>query len=191
MHLTVSLAALGAIAFGLLQCFFGYRMFRVILGITGFILGGLLAGLLVYNLTDSQLFGVIAGVIGGLIGAGLMAGLYIVGVFVIGALFGGLAASLLLPLGGGSPPAWLVVLLAILVGVLAMIFQKLMIVIATSFGGAWWAISGIAAMTGAIEMASLRGFPLELQNAGTGWLVAWLVLAIVGLIVQYSRRPSH
>ena len=46
---TFSVVALAAIALGLVQCFAGYRFFRVVLGITGFLLGGLLAGYLVYN----------------------------------------------------------------------------------------------------------------------------------------------
>jgi hypothetical protein len=33
MHATLSLAALGAIALGLVQCFSGYRIFKVILDI--------------------------------------------------------------------------------------------------------------------------------------------------------------
>jgi len=191
MQLTLSLAALGAILLGVVQCLFGYRIFRVIIGIIGFILGGLLAGYLVYNLTDSQLFGVIAGVVGGLIGLGLMAGLYSVGVFLIGAYFGGVAVSALFALGGGSAPGWLVVVLAIIAGVLAVLFQKLMIVLATSFVGAWWAVSGLAAIAGVIEMQSLRAMPLGLENAGTGWLIGWFVLGLVGVIVQYRATRSH
>ena len=187
MQGNLGLIALGAIALGLVQCFFGYRIFRVILGITGFILGGLLAGYLVYNLTQSQLLGIIAGLIGALVGAGLMAGLYIVGVFLIGALFGSMAASALFALGGGGPPDWAVVILAIVAGVLAVLFQKPMIVIVTSFGGAWWAVTGIAAIAGAIEMPSLQGFLLGLRHAPAGWLIGWLFLGIVGFIVQYRR----
>lgn len=189
MQGNLTLVALGAIALGLLQCFVGYRIFRVILGITGFILGGLLAGYFVYGLTQSQLVAFVAGVIGGLIGAGLMAGLYIVGVFLIGAIFGGVAVSALFAVGGGSAPAWLVLMVAIIAGVLAALIQKPMIVIATSFGGAWWAVTGIAAIAGAVEMQGLGTFPAGLQSASPGWLIGWFVLGVVGLIVQF-RRPG-
>lgn len=185
MEGNLGLIALGAIALGLVQCFFGYRIFRVILGITGFILGGLLAGYVVYNLTESQLLSIIAGLVGALIGAGLMAGFYKLGVFLIGALFGGMAVSALFALVGGSPPTWVVVILAIVVGVLAVLFQKLMIVMATSFLGSWWAVSGIAAIMGVIQLPSLQGFPPGLRSAPAGWLIGWFVLGIVGFIVQY------
>jgi len=185
MEGNLGLIALVAIALGVVQCFFGYRIFKVILGITGFILGGLLAGYLVYNLTESQLLGIIAGLVGALIGAGLMAGLYKLGVFLIGALFGGVAVSALFGLAGGSPPTWLVVILAIVVGILAVLFQKLMIVMSTSFLGSWWAVSGIAAVLGVIQMPSLQGFPPGLRSAPASWLIGWFVLGIVGFIVQY------
>jgi hypothetical protein len=185
MQGNLTLVAVGAIALGLLACFAGYRTFRVILGITGFVIGGVLAGYLLYNLTHSELVGVIAGLIGGLIGAGLMAGLYVVGVFVIGAIFGGIAASALLALGGSTPPGWLVVILAIIAGVLAILFQKLMIVIATSFVGAWLAVSGVAAIAGVIELPRLEWFPLGLSSAPTGWLLGWLILGFVGFVAQH------
>lgn len=188
---TFSVVALAAIAIGLVQCFFGYRFFRWVLGLTGFVLGGLLTGYLVYQATGNALFGVIAGVIGALIGAFLMGGLYIVGFFVLGAIFGGVATSALFSLAGSTAPVWLVVVLALVCGVLAVVLQKLMIVVATAFGGSWWAMSGIASLTGAIEMETLQLAPLGLQEAGTGWLVAWLLLGIVGMMVQYSRYRSR
>jgi hypothetical protein len=188
---TFNVVALAAIAIGLLQCFAGYRIFRVVLGITGFVLGAVLAGYLIFTWTDSQLFAVIAGVIGGLIGAFLLGGLYIIGFFVLGAIFGGVATSALFSLAGSTAPVWLVVVLALVCGILAVVLQKLMIVIATAFGGSWWAMSGIASLTGAIEMQQLKLAPLGLQEAGTGWLVAWLVLGIAGMIVQYRRYRSR
>ncbi len=185
MPAALNLVAIGAIVLGLVQCFFGYRIFRIILGITGFILAGLLAGYLVFSLTQSQLFALIAGVLGGLIGAGLLAGLYIVGIFVIGAIFGGAAASSLLSLAGISPQPWIVVILAIAIGVLAAILQKPMIIIATSFLGAWWAVTGVAALAGVIQLGALQAIPSSLMGLGTAWLVGWLVLGIAGLVVQF------
>jgi hypothetical protein len=190
MQGTLSLIALGATAFGLLQCFFGYRIFRVILGLTGFFLGGLLGGYVAYSLTQSQLLGIVGALIGGLIGAGLMAGLYVVGVFLIGALFGAMVALALFSIGGNSAPEWIVVIAAIVAGVLAAVLQKPMIVIATSFGGAWWAVSGLAAITGTIAVENVRELLRGLAGASVGWLIGWFILGVVGFIVQFRRGPS-
>ena len=185
MQGTLSSIALGAIALGLVQCFFGHRIFKVILGLTGFFLGGLLGGYVAYSLTQAQFLGIVGALIGGLIGAGLMAGLYVVGVFLIGSLFGAMVALALFSIGGSSPPGWIVVIMALIAGVLAAVLQKPMIVIATSFGGAWWAVSGLAAITGAIVVQNLREILAGLAGASAGWLIGWFVLGIVGVIFQY------
>ena len=52
---------------GLLACFAGYRLFRIVLGIYGFILGALLASTMVGAGNVGSL--VLAAVVGGLIGA--------------------------------------------------------------------------------------------------------------------------
>jgi Domain of unknown function (DUF4203) len=191
MMWTFSVVALAAIAIGLLQCFAGYRIFRVVLGITGFMIGAVLAGYLVYHWTSSPLFTLIAAVIGGLIGAFLLGGLYKLGIFVIGAIFGVVATTALFALSGSTAPGWLLAVIALVCAILAVIFQKLMIVIATSFGGSWWAISGIASLTGAVKMESLQPAPLGLQEAGAGWLVAWLLLGVAGMIVQFRSNHSR
>jgi hypothetical protein len=185
MQGTLDLVAVGAIVLGLVQCFFGYRILKIILGITGFILGGLIAGYLAFGLTQSQLFAIIAGVIGGLIGGGLAAGLYVVGVFLIGALFGGMAASTLLALGGGTPQGWVVAILAIAAGILAVILQRPMLIVVTSFLGAWWAVTGIAALAGAIELGGFQAVPANLMKVGAGWLIGSIVLGVAGLLVQF------
>jgi hypothetical protein len=190
MQGNLSLIALGAVALGVVECFFGYRLFRVILGITGFCLGGLLGGYVAYSLTQSQLTAVIGGLIGGLVGAGLMAGLYIVGVFLIGALFGAMVALAFSNIGGSTPQTWLVIILALTGGVLAAVLQKVVIVVATAFGGAWWALTGMAVITGSITVENPRELLGGLAGAPAAWLIGWFVLGIVGVIVQYRRVRS-
>jgi hypothetical protein len=190
MQGNLNLIALGAIALGIVQCFFGHRIFRVVLGITGFFLGGLIGGYVAYSLTQSQFMGIIGGLIGGLIGAGLMAGLYIVGVFLIGALFGAMIALAFSSIGGGSPQVWLIIILALTVGVLAAVLQKVVIVLATAFGGAWWALTGIAVIAGAITVETPRELLGALAGASAGWLIGWLVLGAVGVFFQYRRVRS-
>ena len=85
---------------GLLACFAGYRIFRIVLGIYGFILGALLATSIVG--TESTWLTVAASLGGGLAGALLLIAAYFVGVALIGAALGALAANLLWAAMGGS-----------------------------------------------------------------------------------------
>jgi hypothetical protein len=46
-------------------------------------------------------------------------------------------------------------------------------------------------LTGAVEMERLQNAPLGLEKAGAGWLLAWLLLGVVGMMVQYRKYRSH
>src|SRR5690242_10924104 len=138
-------AALLLILGGALSCFAGYRLFRVVLAIYGFILGGSIASstLAATNATGQLL----AWVLGGLAGALILVLAYFVGIALIGAGLGALIAHIGWGyFGAGDPPAVLIVVLAIFGAIGAMILQRYVIVVATAFGGAWTLLLGAVAM---------------------------------------------
>src|SRR5262245_58551831 len=86
-------AAVVLLLVGIVSCFFGYRLFRIVLAIFGFILGALAASSL-FGVSDTwMLLG--AAVIGGLIGALILIAAYFVGVALVGAALGAAIANLL------------------------------------------------------------------------------------------------
>ena len=98
---------------GLLACFAGYRIFRVVLGIYGFILGALLAS----NVVGGEQSGTMmlaAAIGGGLVGALLLIAAYFVGVALIGAGFGAGLANLIGAGIGREPHILVVILLAMM-----------------------------------------------------------------------------
>jgi len=107
---------MAAAAIGLIECFFGYRILRFILGVLGFIAGAVIFGSLGYELSGgSELISIAAGIAGGLAGAFITYTLYIVGVFAIGEIISprparipGTGASL----WRSSTPGWQVLVLA-------------------------------------------------------------------------------
>ena len=72
---------------GLLACFAGYRLFRLVLGVYGFILGAFITTSMMGSANMWTL--VLAAVVGGILGAILMIAAYFMGVGLVGA---GLAA---------------------------------------------------------------------------------------------------
>jgi hypothetical protein len=78
---------------GLLACFAGYRVFRVVLGIYGFILGALLATSIVG--TEQTMWTILAAIGGGLAGALILIAAYFIGVALIGAGLGAMTANLI------------------------------------------------------------------------------------------------
>ena len=130
-------AAILLILGGALSCFAGYRLFKIVLGIYGFVLGAMLASsaMGVTNTTGM----IVASLVGGVCGALLLMFAYFVGIALVGAGLGALIAHVAWStLGkGGDPPALVVVLLSVLGSIAAMILQRYVIIVATAFGGAW------------------------------------------------------
>jgi hypothetical protein len=76
-------AAAVLLAGGVLSCFFGYRLFKVVLGMFGFIIGALAASS-IFGPADTTPM-VVAAIVGGIVGAGLLLAAYFVGVALVGA----------------------------------------------------------------------------------------------------------
>jgi hypothetical protein len=189
------------LAGGLLACFAGYRLFRLVLGVYGFILGALFASSLVSPGQSTSML--IAAIVGGAIGALLLTLAYYVGVALIGAGVGAVVAHVIWPQIGHGEPTTLVVLGFGLGGAIAAVFlQRYMIIVGTASGGAWTAIVGVAALVGvraALPAADAGnawfGYPFSLRlggpdaASGFNWMwLAWLVLGVAGLLVQLRSK---
>lgn len=182
-------AAIALVIGGAVACFFGYRLFRVVLSIFGFILGGLMASSLVGPSDTAWMIG--AWIVGGLAGMALLYAGYYVGVALSGAALGAVLSHLVFSLNGQDPP-FVIVLLASVVGAIAsMYLQKHVIVLFTAFGGAWTLIVGAMALLGnrTAMAAAASGnvwviYPLN-PAPGQGWLpYAWVILGIIGAATQ-------
>jgi hypothetical protein len=183
-------AAIILLAGGLLSCFAGYRVFRIVLAFFGFIFGALAASSAMG--ADQTLWMVGAAILGGLVGALILVLAYFVGVALIGAGIGaGLAMAIWASLGR-EPGIIPVLILSVLGALAALALQRYVIIVSTAFGGAQTAIVGGAALLGnrvAADVAAravYRVYPLD-PLPGTKWdMAAWLVLGLLGVIVQMT-----
>jgi hypothetical protein len=181
-------AAIVLLLGGLLACFAGYRVFRIVLGIYGFILGALLGSS--FPGVDQTWLMIIAALVGGAIGAAILIAAYFVGVALIGAGVGALAANAIWASFGREPHILAVVLLSVVGALGALALQRYVIVVATAFGGAQTAVVGAAALAGdrwaaaAAERSVYGVYPLD-PVPSTKWdLAAAAALGIIGLVVQ-------
>lgn len=199
------------VVFGIFICFMGYSMFRSMLSLWGFILGGFVAinfgGGLTSQIDANPLIiqiGTFA--VGGIIGALIASPMYYVSVFLTGAVMGALVGIVLgayIQLSGGTvsfaalgqlsnmtfPPAvttglqfLLLAIFGIVTGGFAIAFQEFMISASTSLIGS------------AILVAGLRTTVLQgMQNSperGIYLVVIWFVVGMLGLFVQYRMRDQ-
>lgn len=178
---------------GAMACFAGYRLFRIVLGINGFILGAMLT---TSAMGASSMWALaVAAIVGGLIGAALMIAAYFVGVALVGAGVGAVAVHL-----AWTPfhtePQWYIVIIAAVLGALgALAITRYMIIVGTAFGGSWMLIVGTMALMG-------NKAAVQAANEGSVWLIypldpapgqwkvwaLWFALAIVGAVVQLFTK---
>jgi Domain of unknown function (DUF4203) len=176
---------------GLLSCFAGYRYFRIVLGLFGFVVGALLASSVMGTEQTTWMIG--AALIGGLTGALILIAAYFVGVALIGAGFGAAAANLIWAGLGSEPHLVMVIVSSILGAVVALWLQRYVIIVATAFGGAWTTIVGVLAMMGdrVAENAAAKSdvwlvYPMN-PAPGQRWVIfVWLALGIAGVIGQLT-----
>ena len=188
---TIPVAAIFLVG-GLLACFAGYRLFRVVLGIYGFMLGAAVTTSLMGASSTVTL--VVAALVGGLVGSVLFVAAYFIGV----GLVGGLLSAVALNAGWhairhADPPVVVLVIVAVLGALAALSVVRYVVVFATAVAGSWTAILGGLMITG--DAAARRA-----ASAGDIWViypygptplrwwvpVAWIALARVGVVAQLS-----
>ncbi len=187
------------VAIGAAACFFGKRLFYVVLGILVFV--GVFNVALSTGDGSPVAFGIAAAL--GIGAAFLSRFAYKAGVFLIGAFAGaalGFLVAMLLPGEASSYLAIIMLASAVLVGLAALRWCDLFIRLSTAYAGATLiATNGLALLTKPVALADIAmpGYPAETfeelsayisgpfseANAQT-LLIATIVLTIAGFIVQ-------
>lgn len=188
-------AAIIFVVGGVLACFLGYRIFRIVLAIYGFILGALVATSVVAPVETTATL--ITAVVGGAVGAAVLYFAYFIGVAFAGAALAALLVHLAWRHFWGGEPHALAIVAGCVAGALASVsLQRYVIILSTAFGGAWTLVVGALALMGqpAAAEAAVAGnvwlaYPLNPAPGHTWTLVAWLVVGAVGTLVQL-RTPQ-
>jgi len=174
---------------GIVACFFGYRLFRIVLAVFGFIFGAFVSSS-IFGTSDTTPM-LVAAVLGGLFGALLLVAAYFVAVALIGAGIGVIVANLLLAQGETPPAVVWVVVFAVVGAAASMYLQRYFIIVGTAFGGAWTMLLGTLTLVG--ELTAPVGvtnepvwvaYLLEPMQERQWVLVVWLALGLAGSAVQ-------
>lgn len=184
-------AAIVLLMSGVVACFLGYRLFRAVLAIFGFIIGALAASAMAGASETTWM--IVAALAGGILGAVILLFAYFVGVALVGAGLGALVANLLWSQFAGDPHPIVVILFSVAGALGAMILQRYVIIVGTAFGGAWTMIVAAMAMMGdgAARAAASSGdawvvYPMD-PAPGRGFVaIVWLALGLIGTTVQLA-----
>ena len=173
---------------GLLSCFLGYRLLRLLVAVYGFGLGVIIVTAFADRLEPWVMVAVMAG--GGLLGALLAKAAYLAIVAVLGAGLGALVVQTGWLWEATEPGLWVVLSVCLACALVALALRKYVVIVGTSFGGAWTALVGGLALAGdnaAVAAASgdvQQVYPLAPASTQMEFAVAWFVLGGVALLVQ-------
>jgi len=191
-----------ALLIGILFCFAGYRLFRVIMAIWGFLLGFFIGTQIVTSFLDSSsvtsTLSWSVGILLGLVLAILAYALYTAAMTLLGASIGYvLGTTLVTGLGIGNQ-AMLVVgvglILAVLFAILilALDLARLLIVANTAMGGAVAIVIGVLLLINVLPTDFLHFDQLAaFIKDEPAWLLLWLLLAVVGGIFQLQNTRRY
>jgi hypothetical protein len=201
--LTVIVAALFVAALGAALCFVGYRIFLVLLPIIGFFAGFWLGAEVVSIIFGTGFLATvtawIVGFLAGLVVAVLSYLFYLLGVALVAAAIGAaLGSGFMAALG--FDPGFLTAIVdlaaAIVAAILTLVWnlQKYVIIALTAIGGANALLLSVLLLIGKVSLESLRtaGTSIKpiLQDSWF-WLIVWLVVAIVGIVVQIRLNRDY
>lgn len=160
--------------FGALECFFGYRIFRIITALVGFIVGGAIGGVLGF-FAAQQIGALIGGLVVGILGGFLAFKLYKLGVFVI-CFFAGAALGLVLGAAAGDQSMAFAFagIAGLALGVLGVLLTGPLIIISTAIGGG---------MSCGMSLGTI------MSNMGLGLLLG-VVLSIAGILLQFYMEKK-
>ncbi|MFN2177344.1 MAG: hypothetical protein ACK2U3_15470 [Anaerolineales bacterium] len=201
MLLTIFIVILAALL-GAAALLWGYRLFLVLLPIWGFFAGLWLGVTGTTMLLGDGFFwtvsGIIIGVIIGVFGAILSYMFYLVGVAIIAAAIGGMLGSGVMS-ALGFDPGFLTTIVtigsAIVIAILSLILnlQKYVITFLAAVGGAVLLVISGLLLFGQVTLDQIRlgNLLAPIFSSSWIWILAWLVLLVLGFAVQIRRDREY
>ncbi|MCC6611928.1 MAG: DUF4203 domain-containing protein [Anaerolineae bacterium] len=181
------------LAIGLIACFYGKRLYRVVLALFGFIAGYYAAWAALVQ--QSDVVQVVGAIIVGLVVAFVFWSLYKAAHVLFGAFLGLALGTVIANAFNLDGVVYLVVVvvLAIIGALIGISLADMMIRLATAFGGASQAVSGLAAIAAALGISlplvdpSHSSTVVHDTTAAIVTFVLVIVLGILGYVYQTQR----
>lgn len=179
---------LAALAVGFIACFHGYRIFRLLLPILGFVIGYTFGQELVPANQQTQVL-LVAAVLG-IIGFLLAYPFWSMGAALAGTALGfTLGIGLGQALAVGSTVALIIgVVSAVIFGLLFLNYKDVMVMLSTALNGAVSIVYGLGVLVPSLGLATTLSTAQGGVNRNGGLaLIVILVIGAVGFLVQFGR----
>jgi len=190
-ELPVAVVVIGS---GLLACFFGNRLFRIVISVYGFIFGVYLTDL-VFEVTETAWI-VITSIAGGLFGALICWSVYLFIVALVGAGLSVLITDLVFGHFEYELKLWIIVVAAISGACISFRLQRMAVILGTAFGGSWTVLIGISLLGFIPDMTFSSNQFFDNFSVGLGFVPEWvkgiwLILSALGVLLQVRMSKSR
>lgn len=187
--------------FGLVALLAGYRLFRMLLPLFGFMIGFFAgAGFIANWLGEGFLSGILGIVLGLALGIGAAFIAYAwwwIGVVIAISGLGFLLGYAILP-AFGLDTEFLAVLLGLAagavfaIGAIVLHLPRAIIIVLTSLWGAAGVIGGVLILFNQVEPDELYSGAVQIAiDTSFLWTVVWIALAVVGMGIQWVTAPEY
>jgi len=190
-------------AIGVLLCFFGLRLWFILLPVAAGVIGFYIGARFIQELFGTGFLSTAASWLAGIVlgfGFAFMSWfLWYAGVVILAGAFGAILASGLLHALFEQPWGWALLVVtvigAVVCGALAIVLHlpSSIVVVAAAFVGAALVVAGVMTMLGTVTIGELaNGVAIavvdEVKYQGSSWLwvLGWLALALVGALFQFQ-----
>ncbi len=174
------------VIFGLSNCFWGHKFFKMLIGVWGF-LAGATGG--IWMSIQFGIYGIwklLVVIIGGILGTTLVMMVFYAGVFLFGALLGYFIALILLEAWPRWPELLVAGGLAILGGLVAISIQRPLLVLTTAYAGSWIAISAVTSLLWGHSFGRMPPVPNDIPRNMLSIFIVWIILGTLGMAYQFG-----
>lgn len=175
-----------SIVVGLIAMFFGKSFYRIVLGLSGVVLGWATGHAVADALNQTGTAQLIFGVVGAVLVGVLLYWFYGLAFALFGAIFGAAFGVVLLPILGVTGIGGLLVVIvgAVLGAVVGTLLKDPVIVIGSAFGGATAVVTGVGALAPTLPLVR----PGTGTTEGVISLAVVVALTIIGAVFQFRSR---
>ncbi|MBK9123696.1 MAG: DUF4203 domain-containing protein [Chloroflexi bacterium] len=183
---STQILAVVSIVIGLIAMFFGKSFYRIVLGLSGVVLGWAAGHAIADAINQTGTVQLILGIVGAILVGVLLYWFYGLAFALFGAIFGAAFGIILLPILGvtGIGGLLVVVVGAVLGAIVGTLLKDPVIVIGSAFGGATAVVTGVGTLAPTL--------PLVRPGTGTTESVVSLavvvVLTVIGAVFQFRSR---
>ncbi len=182
---------IAAIVWGLTDCFWGWRLFKLTITLLGIAYGCVLGIFIVYSFNNDPVYLLVGCILGGISGGIVSFAIYLSGMFVLGFTFAVIMSGTLVSFIDSTWANVALIFFGLLGGIASVILTKHIVIILTSFVGAYRVVFGIGYFFGGYSIwETVFNLKLMMDRLmhSFNYQIATILLGAFSAYIQYRAQ---